>query len=224
MVKSCLENADGPIEFDFSVGVPAGGHYKQYEDLGRVHYMDEESHKNLEGYSVHKFYLVNYFNALHLVGQEGSLLVEDDVRFRPHWDTCLQQSINEISRDLSSWVLSGYGANPHDCASGANESLTRGKFYCSYVADTFFGTQAMYYPYAEARKCIKRFEDYGYGTKKLPQSAVDAPPADLLIREVFCRDQNLYSSIISIVQHVGLHTTGLGGFHHSPTFDLTWPE
>src|SRR5262249_38181312 len=96
-------------------------------------------------------------------------------------------------------VLSLYTA--HDLS---HASLERGKYYRYYPARFFWGTQAVYYP-ADVRLEIAQYIEENRERR----------PGDLLLGE-WCRARDcLFNTDGSLVQHVGMSSTGLGRYHRA---------
>ena len=89
----------------------------------------------------------------------------------------------------------------------------RGKAYCSYLARSFFGTQAIYYPAVAAEMIVEFVE-----------ARIHWKPGDLLLRQWCLENENLYATVRPLAQHVGFVSTGLGSIHQADGFDLPWPR
>ena len=174
---------------------------------------DEESAR-ANSYHLHRRACHSYWRALGLAspGVRAVLVCEDDVIFRDGWLGMLLECLDEMQSDgLGDFLLSAYSAGDHE-ASG----LRRGRCYSSYVADTFFGTQAMLYPAGQLDAVHTLIWRHGV--------LVAEAPYDLLIKRIAIERQHLYTTRHSLVQHVGAKSTGLGdGRHRSPSFERAWP-
>lgn len=168
----------------------------------------------VETYKLHRRACHNYYRALQLATScRGLIVCEDDIVFREGWIEKLCQSLDEMQENgVSNFVLSLYSANNHD-----NRSFRRGTFYSSYLASSFYGTQCVFYTASEIPEVSSLIWKNGV------QDYLD--PYDLILKQYCERKQNLYVTRYSLVQHIGLKSTGLGGNHHrSPTFHLSWPS
>lgn len=140
-------------------------------------------------------FCMNYVRALRH-GFGDVVVLEDDLAFCPSWMFHLNNAIQEIKLDR--YILTLYSARDLSPA-----PLNRGEHYRSYFAPSFFGTQAMYYP-----------ESVRYELADFIYSNRTRSPGDLLIAEWAHTNNCLYSLQGSVVQHMGVVTTGCAGFHH----------
>lgn len=140
-------------------------------------------------------FCMNYARALRH-GFGDVVIVEDDLEFCPDWLARLNEAIDEIK--MEKYILALYSAI--DLSPGA---FDLGRHYRSYFAPSFFGTQAMYYPESV------RYElaDFIYQNR-------NRKPGDLLISEWATTNNCLYSLQGSVVQHMGIVSTGCASFHH----------
>lgn len=155
----------------------------------------------------------SYWRALTLAqpGCRAVLLCEDDVIFRDGWLGMLLECLNEMRRKgLREFLLTAYSTRNHD-----RHGWRRGAFYSSYVANGFYGTQAMLYPAGQMEAVSTLIWEQGV--------LVHQKPYDLLINRLADKRQHLYTTRYSLVQHTGMKSTGLGNGHMSPTFKLPWP-
>jgi hypothetical protein len=131
-----------------------------------------------------------------LESPDDSLIVEDDVEFRPDWCALLAAAIAR-SRELCGgrFFLACYC--PH---------VLVGDRVSRYRESMFFGTQAQYVP-PEMRASLA-----DYIARWLTETTVD-----LLIAE-WCRaeDVTLLATVPSLVQHVGRVSSLGDAFHRSP--------
>ncbi len=175
--------------------------------------LNDKEQVRVNGYKLHRRACHNYYRSLQLLhSYRGLIICEDDVIFRDGWIDKLCQSLNEMqTRKVDRFVLSLY--SPHDHRNG---SLRRGDYYSSYVANSFYGTQCVFYSSSEIHDVSRLIWEKG----------VESPdaPYDLLLKRYCERKQNLYTTRVSLVQHIGQKSTGLGGGHRSPTFNLPWPK
>lgn len=174
----------------------------------------EEENTRAESYHIHRRACHNYWRALGLASPGGRavLVCEDDLIFRDDWLGWLLECLDEMqARGLRDFLLTAYSTCDHE-----TPDLRRGRYYSSYVAQGFYGTQAMLYPAGQLPAVSELIWQHG----------VIAPeaPYDMLIQRLATERQNLYTTRHSLVQHVGAKSTGLGGGgHRSPSFDQPWP-
>lgn len=181
----------------------------------RIVSRNREESQRAHSYALHQRACQNYFRALNIPfrGYRGLVVCEDDIVFRDGWLTKLLETLNEMAGDgIEEFVLAGYSAVDHH----ANPCLRRGKRYSSYVASSFYGTQCVLYSAGEAEAVRSILWERGVVYYERPY--------DLLVNQHCTARQNLYATSMSIAQHAGAQTTGLGGhFHTSPTFGQPWP-
>ena len=150
---------------------------------------------------IHVAFVLNYIRALqHNTLGTGLCVFEDDIAFTKNWLARTLFAIQEMEckSNLSHYILSLYTARD---LSGS--SFNRGKWYRSYLANWFFGTQGCYFPKIVQEELAMYLEDNQ-----------DRKPGDLLLSEWCYHHQNLYNTSGSIVDHMGAISTGLGGHHH----------
>lgn len=145
-------------------------------------------------------------------GYRGLIICEDDLIFRPAWISKLCDSLNEMDQDgLTDFVLSAYSSYDHE-----QPSLRRGKFYSSYYAASFYGSQCLFFTASQVKPIASRVWNRGASTF--------CEPYDILVNEHCTEAQNLYATRFPLVQHVGFKSTGLGGFDKAARFDDPWPK
>ena len=135
---------------------------------------------------------------------EYAVILEDDVIPMAQWEVALMHLTKAITEvHGSSFVLSLYRAGLRIPASGQ-----RSIGYGRYPLNSFFGTQAMCYP----MEVLPRLIDYIHRMS----IAAYSNPYDIVVSR-FTQEMNipLIFSVPSLVQHVGVQTTGLGTFHQS---------
>lgn len=182
----------------------------------RVRWVPRTSEENARVVPMHVHWRAchNYWRALGLIhaGVRAVLVCEDDLIFRDGWLVQLLECLNEMQdHKLGHFILAAYSPRDHE-----EPPFRRGRYYSSYVAHGFYGTQAMLYPAAEIEPVRTLLRVHGVETSE--------EPYDLLIRRRVMEQQHLYTTRISLVQHVGAQSTGLGdGRHRSPSFTRPWP-
>jgi len=183
---------------------------------GRVRWVPRtaEESARVAGFHVHHRGCHNYWRALTLAPEDarGVLICEDDLVFRDGWLRMLLECLDEMrAAGLERFILAPYSSYDHE-----QPPLRRGRYYSSYVASGFYGTQAMFYPPEEVSALRKLLWTHGVETPEAPY--------DLLIQRRTVEFQHLYGTRVSLVQHTGERSTGLGdGRHRSPSFHRAWP-
>lgn len=133
----------------------------------------------------------NYIRALRH-GEGDIFIFEDDIEFSRNWLMRTMFAIKELNN--IKFILALYTAQ-----NVGHDSFARGRWYRSYPAKRFYGTQGMFYP-----KGIRNLvADY-------LEANITRKPGDLLINELMRREQCLYVTQGSVLQHHGYVTTGLG--------------
>jgi len=187
------------------------------EQFGGIQWIarTSEETRRIERMPVHQRACHNYWRALAIASPDikGVLVCEDDIVFREGWIGMLIQAVTEMEAvGIKSYLLAAYSAYDHE-----HPCLRRGLFYSSYLAHDFFGTQAVYYPRNEIIPIRDLLWEHGV--------EVFEEPYDLLIKRRAIDEQHLYATRVSLVQHIGRASTGLGdGLHCSPTYDRPWPD
>jgi hypothetical protein len=171
-----------------------------------VHPLTADEWETMRQTSVHTRFNANYRRCLQHAGDEGLIVLEDDIMVRPDWLRCLRLALDEMkAHGHRGFVLSLY--YPADIA-----RVHRGAFHQSYFAPSFYGTQALYF----APGLVADVIDHLAATPKRT--------VDIALRNWFIQQQNVYATIRSLAQHIGYTTTGLAGhMHRAPDFHLPWP-
>lgn len=150
----------------------------------------------------------NYWRALKHAAMHQtasySIILEDDVLPSMHWLRVLDKILGALEQSCGNrFLLSLYrpGMRP------PKRQLTR-LGYCEYPSRRFYGSQAMCYPSNVIAEASQFLEEHGVDSFK--------DPYDILlgrcVREAGLR---LFNTVPSLVQHIGLTSTGLGVFHQS---------
>lgn len=172
-----------------------------------------EETARVQGFHVHRRACHNYWRALGLGAEARGLIVcEDDVIFRDGWLGMLLECLNEMNgAEHREFILAAYSPYDHEA-----RWLRRGRCFSSYIANGFYGTQAVFYPRGEAETVRSLIWTHGV--------VVSEAPYDLLIQRRAVARQHLYATRCSLAQHIGAKSTGLGdGRHRSPSFATPWP-
>lgn len=146
----------------------------------------------------------NYARAL--LNTKSGLIIEDDVKLSRYFDTALIEIINDIPTER-------YAVALYSCYNWTQYS--KYETIAEYPIDMFYATQAMLYDIQTARE---------FGAYLLEN--IGREPYDLALK-TFIKTVNpeviLYASKMSLVQHIGDVSTGLGGQHQTFNFidDLT---
>ena len=141
----------------------------------------------------------NYARAL--FNTKSGLIIEDDVRLSRYFDTALIEVINDIPTER-------YAVALYSCYSWTQYS--KYETIAEYPIDMFYGTQAMLYDLETAKE---------FGAYLLEN--IGREPYDLALK-TFIKTVNpevvLYASKLSLVQHIGDVSTGLGNGHQCFNF------
>jgi hypothetical protein len=164
-------------------------HVAAYQDRFKVVKWDQESKR------IHVNFCLNYIRALRHEPRNDVVICEDDIEFSRNWLARLLLAVREVP--LAKYVLSLYTA--HDLSDALYK---RGKHYRIYGGRFFWGTQAVFYPACARLEIAKYIEDN-----------IERKPGDLLIGEWCTKHNCLFMTEGSLVQHIGIGTTGLGKFH-----------
>lgn len=163
----------------------------------------------------HKF-CHNYHRCLSVpLGEaKGLIICEDDVVVRDHFLAHLLATINEMEEQfsLSRYLLALYV--PYRLADVP--AFRRGRFFASYNAPMFYGTQCMYYPATVVGELRDWMEHKGVNNH--------TQPGDFVVKDYGKSINAIYGTVASLAQHIGRTTTGLGKFHRSPTFTHPFPK
>ena len=146
----------------------------------------------------------NYARAL--LNTKDGLIIEDDVKLCKNFNWELEQRLAEI--DTQRYVIALYSCYNWEGYSDYDK-------IAKYPVDMFYGTQAMVFDTETAKE---------FGAYLLDN--IGREPYDLALK-TFIKTVNpevvLYASKMSLVQHIGDVSTGLGGQHQTFNFidDLT---
>ena len=136
-------------------------------------------------------------------------ICEDDVIFQDGFIEKMLAAVNEMEQThkLSKYLLDlylPYGLLPEP-------SFRSGQYCAKYHAQSFYGTQCMYYPRPVAAELARFVHEQGVSHYRVQ--------SDMLVREYANARSALYGTVRSLVQHIGFTTTGLAAFfHRAPTF------
>ncbi len=157
--------------------------------------------------SIHTRFNANYRRCLQHANDEGLIVLEDDVLMRPDWYRCLLLALDEMqAAGRRDYVLALY--YPGDV-----QRSPRGVHYQSYVASSFYGTQALYFAPGVAATVVDHL------------AATPSRTVDMALRNQLVKDQNVYATIRSLAQHIGYTSTGLAGhMHRAADFHVPWPH
>lgn len=140
---------------------------------------------------------LNY--AMTILHSEG-LVIEDDVEVCKDFMSRVTQAIEDMPEP---GILALYSAYSFPRRDGKVEIV-------DYPVDTFFGTQAMYFP--EEHRV--RFAEW-----VLSRLHIEHEPYDFAVKS-YCKEYGvpLYGLSYSLVQHMGVVTTGLGHHHRAVNY------
>jgi len=141
----------------------------------------------------------NYARAL-LTTKDG-LIIEDDVKLSRYFD----KALNEVIKNIPT---SRYAVALYSCYNWTQDNFN--EVIAKYPINMFYGTQAMLYDIETARE---------FGAYLLEN--IGREPYDLALK-TFIKTVNpevvLYASKLSLVQHIGDISTGLGNGHQCFNF------
>lgn len=141
----------------------------------------------------------NYARALFTT--KDGLIIEDDVKLSRHFDKALDEIIKNIPTPR-------YAVALYSCYNWTQDNFN--EVIAKYPIDMFYGTQAMLYDIETARE---------FGAYLLEN--IGKEPYDLALK-TFIKTVNpevvLYASKLSLVQHMGDVSTGLGHGHQCFNF------
>jgi len=205
-----------PIEL--MLGTNEHAYLDAYKDssLIQINRLTNQQWRMIEPWGVHRRFAFNLARSIRmgLHSTQGLCVCEDDVIFRDGFVDKLLRVVNQIEQKRDRYVLACYAA--YDFVNHSNNAGDL--LYCDYPSG-FYGTQCMYYP----RNVVEELSDYIW------KHGVETPEetGDLLIGRYprkFHPRKLLLASRWSLVQHIGQHTSGLGNFHTTPTFDMSFPS
>jgi hypothetical protein len=131
-------------------------------------------------------------------GDRGVLFLEDDVIFRDGAFTTLSKAVAEIEkRDIFNYVLSLWARH------APKQSDILDKEAAIYPAIDYRGNQAIYFTSSHARSLASFIQANGVVEMR--------SPSDNLIREQGIDMENIYTTVVDLIDHVGKVSTGLGG-------------
>lgn len=195
------------ISIHLCIGGPDHAYAKRYtERRVAIHPLTDAEWDAMKDTSIHSRFNANYRRCLQHASDEGLIVLEDDVLVRPDWYRCLRLAIEEMhAAGRRDYVLALY--YPADV-----RRSSRGIHYQSYIASSFYGTQALYFSPGVIAKVIDHL------------AATPARTVDMALRDLFVKHQNVYATIRNLAQHIGYTTTGLAGhMHRAADFHVPWP-
>jgi hypothetical protein len=159
-------------------------------------------------YSVHRRFCANYARCLATISnRRGIVVCEDDIVFAPNFLKNVLRTLNEIfATGVEDFALSAYFGTTRTSDFGC----PAGEHFSRYPPHRFFGTQFMFYTRGVATVLQARMLEDGVHRARMP--------GDLLIAEYFRQHDALFITARSLVQHIGVASTGLGQFHRAPDF------
>lgn len=183
---------------------------------GRVRWVarTEEENARIAPYLLHRRACHNYWRAIGLAeaAPRAAIVCEDDLVFRDGWLGMLLECLDEMQADgLEDFLLAAYSPGDHEAP-----PLRRGRCYSSYVAHSYYGGQAMIFSRGEIAPVRELVWRHGVVEPE--------EPYDLLVKRRAIDRQHLYTTRHSLVQHLGVQSTGLGWGHTSPSFGREWPR
>ena len=182
-----------------------------------IHQMGQEDAQQTRRWTLHQRFCLNYYRCLTVPPADcsGICICEDDVIFQDGFIEKMLAAVNEMEQThkLTKYLLNLYlpsGLLPEP-------SFRFGQYCAKYDAQSFYGTQCMYYPRSVALELARFVHEHGVSHYRLE--------GDMLVREYAIEINGLYGTVRSLVQHIGFITTGLAGFfHRAPTFHAGVPS
>lgn len=189
----------------------------RHHQLFRFHPLSASEQASIQPWSTHRKFCLNYHRCLtNGIGscKNGILICEDDIIFQDRFLSKLLVTIYEMESQFSikDYLLACYV--PH--ALHHDPSLKRGKYFASYYAPSFYGTQCMYYPQRVLPRLASLIYDYGV--------AHYTRPGDMIVKMFGEEINGIYGTVRSLAQHIGRHSTGLGYFHTASSFNEPFPD
>lgn len=207
-------------------GSPASAFLERYRAKGfTIHETSEQDWEMIHLWNPHRKAMWNYWRCVSQAAVDkdgpcaGRLVFEDDVKFTTGWRGRFLKTLEELyAAHGPHFILSLY--SPHDAVNQA--WLETEQLAVPYATAAFMGTQGVYFPEPVRRDFAEYLRIYGVDDNLMPY--------DCLLGN-YCEQCQvpLFATVPSLVQHVGVQTTGLSGGqavgHTSPSFveDVTWP-
>ena len=190
------------------VGSPQTEHLACYRSLPGVKVVEMGTHtwSWIENNDVRHKVTWNYHRCLTQceMGERGSLILEDDVKFAKGWRTRLDTTLVALEAEfVAAFVLTIY--DPYGWRPKGN------LLYTKYPLERFVGAQGLYYP-AQVRQGYAKFlKRHGVVANK--------DHCDYLLRDYLIQENlPLFATVPSLIQHRGRNTTGVGTWHEAPGF------
>jgi len=199
------------------VGDGDGGYLDCYRQHSRIDVrpLEEPESKRILGWGPHRRMCHNYHRCLTVpLGRaKGMCVCEDDIVVCDGFISRLLATVEEMegAHGLRKYLLACYA--PYRL--GVEPAYRRGRYFASYAAESYYGTQCMYYPAAVLDELADHMRRFGVDEHRAP--------ADMLVKEYGIAINGVYGTVKSIAQHIGRQSTGLGGFHAAPTFGEELP-
>lgn len=201
--------------FSIFVGMKDYRYVDKYRQQHSLYIMPSSEWEGIEDFSLSRRASYNYWRCLSMGRRtKGGLIVfEDDIQFALGWEKRFHKALVEAKKLFKdNFIITLYVHTPM-----IPRGYEFGNTYEIYDIDAFFGTQAVYF----TDRTRIAFAEY------LKRNAIDRPglPYDMELR-MFCHSTGakIIATTPSLIQHVGLETTGLGGFHQAKQFFPVLPE
>ncbi|HQU45287.1 MAG: hypothetical protein B7Z73_10135 [Planctomycetia bacterium 21-64-5] len=179
--------------------------YAHHERIA-VHPLGDFEQQVISSWSLPRRHCHNYWRCLSLPVADGGgiCICEDDVIFRDNFVSHLVKTVDQVQEA----GIRDYGLALSTCYDFEAEGRCgTGRSYCAYD-DPFYGTQAMYYPAQTAAELREYL--YECGVQRYTK------PSDILVRDRYA--DRIYACTPSLVDHIGVTSTGLGCTGRSPSF------
>ncbi|HEV2645637.1 MAG TPA: hypothetical protein VGU46_04660 [Acidobacteriaceae bacterium] len=199
---------------DIPVNLIVGSTSMSYLDIYRrskqhtIVYATEFDWANVHNMPIRQRASWNYWRCLtsNIKHNNGAIIFEDDINAAKGWRTRLDKTIESIENIYGmDYVLALYS----HCA---RDSYKQGLFFENYIVRDFFGTPGMYFTEKTRIGYADYIRKFGVETCRRPY--------DLLIKHYLVEnDIRLFATTPSLVQHIGISSTGLSEiFYQAPSF------
>lgn len=196
-------NISSPVSL--VVGSPESAYLEGYRSSTDLRIIEaDEEWELLKQEPVRRRASWNYWRCLALQPLDRDLLLlEDDIQFAQGWLSRFLDTTAVINaRYGCGYVLSLYSAHPF-----CGYAYAGGAMYAEFPPQSFYGTQATYYPAAIRTGFAQYLRKHGVDEFR--------EPYDLLLGRYVAENRHrLIVTAPSLVQHIGEETTGLGSFYH----------
>lgn len=195
------------------VGGGEAGYLEHYRHNRRVevHIPGEQDCRRLREWTPHQRFCFNYYRCLAVVPADchGIVICEDDVIFQDRFLETAINAINELEeRGVSKYLLDMYIPDSMKPRGESGE----GKYCVKYDVEGYYGTQCIFFPRTVVPEVAWMMQRFGVAEYRAP--------GDMIVKQYAGMTDTLYGTRHSLVQHIGVCSTGLSSFTHcAPTFN-----